>query len=185
MAAERPAAARLPPGLHRRNMAVAESVSALELPMKSISGIARLASAMLLAAALAACASTPGKEASDAAQQALYRSHAGAPVRSFHFFGRIDSWTPLDDRTVVVWTRLNEAWLLDLDGPCNGLEYTPAIGLTSSAGTVSARFDKVLVRDPGVVNIPCVIADIRPIDVPALKAAQREAREAKAQASGT
>jgi hypothetical protein len=150
--------------------------------MKAVSVVFRFLSLALLSAALVACASAPARREADLAQQALYRSHAGAPVRSFHFFGRIDSWIPLGDRAVVVWTRSNEAWLLDLDGPCNGLDFTPAIGLTSSAGTVSARFDKVLVRDPGAVNLPCVIADIRPIDVPALKAAQREA---KAQASGT
>ncbi|MFT3898235.1 MAG: DUF6491 family protein [Thermomonas sp.] len=156
--------------------------------MKSepVSRIARIASPMLLSMALVSCASTPEKQASDAAQQALYRNHAGQPVRSFHFFGRIDSWTPLDDKTVVIWTRMNEAWLLDLSGPCNGLQYTPMIGLTSTGSTVSARFDKILVRDNNPVNIPCVISEIRPIDVPALKAAQREAREAKkAQASGT
>jgi hypothetical protein len=152
--------------------------------MKSESRIAGVAS-LLLAMALASCASTPEKLASDAAQQSLYRTHAGAPVRSFHFFGHIDSWTPLDDKSVVVWTRPTEAWLLDLSGPCNGLSFAPAIGVTSSGGTVSARFDKVLVRDNGPVNIPCIISEIRPIDVKAVRAEQRAAREAKAQASGT
>ena len=110
--------------------------------MQSMSGIARRMSSLLLAAALSACASAAARHDADMAEQSLYRSHAGAPVPSFHFFGRIDSWTPLGDRAVVVWTRMNEAWLLDLDGACSGLEYAPAIGLTSSAGTVSARFDK-------------------------------------------
>jgi hypothetical protein len=157
--------------------------------MKSISKIARVASPMLLAAALAACASTPGQQAGDAAKLALYRAHAGAPVRSFHFFGRLDSWTPLDDRTVAVWTRPSEAWLLDLDGTCNGLEFTPFIGLTSSAGTVSARFDKVLVRNTGGINLPCTIQAIRPLDVKAIKQAERgehDASQAPAdQPSGT
>jgi hypothetical protein len=153
--------------------------------MKPVSRILRSTFPLLLAASLAACASTPERQAADAAQQGLYRSHAGAPVRSFHFFGRIDSWTPLGDRAVVVWTRMNEAWLLDLDGGCNGLDYAPAIGLTSSSGTVSARFDKVLVHDTGGIDLPCIIMAIRPIDVPALKAAQREQRAAQDQASGT
>jgi hypothetical protein len=157
--------------------------------MKSISKIARVASPMLLAAALAACASTPGQQAGDAAKLALYRAHAGAPVRSFHFFGRLDSWTPLDDRTVAVWTRPSEAWLLDLDGTCNDLEFTPFIGLTSSAGTVSARFDKVLVRNTGGINLPCTIQAIRPLDVKAIKQAERgehDASQAPAdQPSGT
>jgi hypothetical protein len=153
--------------------------------MKPVSRILRSTLALVLAASVAACASTPEKQAADAAQQALYRSHAGAPVPSFHFFGRIDSWTPLGDRAVVVWTRMNEAWLLDLDATCNGLGVTPVIGLTSSAGSVNARFDKVLVRDGSPMNMPCTIMAIRPIDVPALKAAQRELRATPAQASGT
>ena len=140
--------------------------------------------ASLLTPLLAACASNPAR--ADSAKLALYRSHAGAPVQSFQFFGHLDSWTPLGDSAVVVWTRPNQAWLLDLYGPCNGLDFTVAIGLTSSAGRVSARFDKVLVRDVGRIELPCTIAGIRPVDVPAVKAAERDARaEAKAQASGT
>jgi hypothetical protein len=136
--------------------------------------------ALLLSPMLGACATDLAQR--DASEMALYRDHAGEPVRSFHFFGHIDSWTPLGDRAVVVWTRMNEAWLLDLGGACNGLQYTPMIGLTSSAGTVNARFDKVLVRDGSPVNVPCIIQSIRPVDVPALKAAERAAR---AQPSGT
>ncbi|GAA5006020.1 hypothetical protein FNZ56_05600 [Pseudoluteimonas lycopersici] len=143
---------------------------------------------LLLAPMLAACATDRAER--DAAKLALYRAHAGAPVRSFHFFGRLDSWTSLDDRTVAVWTRPSEAWLLDLDGTCNGLEFTPFIGLTSSAGTVSAKFDKVLVRDGSPMrNLPCIIETIRPLDVKAIKQAERgehDATQAPAdQPSGT
>jgi len=138
---------------------------------------------VLLVASAASCASHPAQD--DSAKLALYRSHAGEPVRSFHFFGRLDSWTPLGDRAVAVWTRPREAWLLDLDGPCNGLEYTVAIGLTSSAGTVSARFDKVLVRDGSPMSLPCIIQTIRPLDVAALKAAEHGQRAGSDQASGT
>lgn len=131
---------------------------------------------LLLAPMLAACA-TEGAQR-DADKLALYRAHAGGPVQSFHFFGRLDSWTPLDDRTVAVWTRPSEAWLLDLDGACNDLDITPYIGLTSSAGTVSARFDKVLVRNTGGINLPCIIESIRPLDVKAIKQAERGEHDA-------
>ena len=145
--------------------------------------LARALLPALLVASAASCASHPAQD--DSAKLALYRSHAGEPVRSFHFFGRLDSWTPLGDRVVAVWTRPREAWLLDLDGPCNGLQYTVAIGLTSSAGTVNARFDKVLVRDGGPMNLPCIIQSIRPLDVAAIKAAEHGERAASDQASGT
>ena len=142
---------------------------------------------MLFVASAASCASHPVQD--DSAKLALYRSHAGEPVRSFHFFGRLDSWTPLGNRAVAVWTRPREAWLLDLDGACNGLEFTPFIGLTSSAGTVNARFDRVLVRDGSPMSLPCTIESIRPLDVKAIKQAERgehDATQAPAdQASGT
>ena len=48
------------------------------------------------------------------------------------------------DEALAVWTRPNEAWLLDLSGPCPDLEFTHAIGLTDNLGMVHARFDKVL-----------------------------------------
>lgn len=143
---------------------------------------------LLLVPMLAACATDRAQR--DATKLALYRAHAGAPVRSFHFFGQLDSWTSLDDRTVAVWTRPSEAWLLDLYGSCSGLEFTPFIGLTSSSGTVSARFDKVLVRNTGGINMPCVIETIRPLDVKAIRQAERGERDATRapatdQASGT
>jgi hypothetical protein len=132
---------------------------------------------MLLATTLvlASCASTPSM--SDDQKLALYRAHAGAPVSSFHYFGRFDSWTDIGDRAVAIWTRPSEAWLLELSGPCSGLEFTPVIGLTSTTGMVSARFDKVLVRNGGVPDFPCTIQTIRPLDTKALKQAERTARD--------
>ena len=128
---------------------------------------------------LASCASTPSM--SDGQKLALYRAHAGAPVSSFHYFGRFDSWTDLGDSAVAIWTRPSEAWLLELAGPCNGLEFTQAIGLSSQTGMVSARFDSVLVRNGGIAEIPCMIQTIRPLDAKALKQAERNAGD---QASG-
>jgi len=136
---------------------------------------------MLLASTLvlAACASTPSM--SDNQKLALYRAHAGVPVSSFHYFGRFDSWTDIGDRAVAIWTRPSEGWLLELSGPCSGLAFTPEIGLTSQNGTVSARFDHVLVRNGGMPEFPCTIQTIRRLDTKALRQAERSARD---QASG-
>jgi hypothetical protein len=142
--------------------------------------LARALLPVLLVASAASCATGPAQ--GDSAKLALYRSHAGAPVPNFHFLGRLDGWVPLGDSAVAVWTRPTEAWLLDLDGSCTDLESTPAIGLSSSAGIVSARFDKVLVRNTGGIRVPCYIQSIRPLDVAALKTAERAARD---QPSGT
>ena len=102
-----------------------------------------LAILALLATALTACASTG---MSDTDKLALYRSHAGARVDSFHYFGQINGWTSLGDSAIAVWTKPNEAWLLDLAGRCPDIEYTPVIGVTSQFNRVSAKFDKVIAR---------------------------------------
>lgn len=124
---------------------------------------------------LAACATTPTPPS---AQLAMYRAHAGASVPSFRYLGRLDSWESLGDRTIAVWTRPHEAWLLELSGPCNGLDYTPVIGLTSQVGQVSAGFDKVLVHDPANLGVPCLIQTIRPLDVGAIKVDEQQRRHA-------
>ncbi|MEO6799604.1 MAG: DUF6491 family protein [Rhodanobacter sp.] len=141
--------------------------------------------AVALAAALAACSSVPYAQRQQQ-RQAAYAAAAGAPVRDFHFFS-LWSWEPLSDTELVVYTRPDRAWLLDLEGYCQNLEFTQTIGLTSSVSQVSARFDKVVT---GRHDVPCIIAQIRPVDVKQLRikqAAQRkidaEPREPAAPAS--
>lgn len=135
-----------------------------------------------LAVASTACATDLAQR--DADKLALYNAHAGAPVDKFRYFGSINGWTPLGREAIAVWTRPSEAYLLDLTGPCPDIEYTPAISITNTFGQVSVPFDKVIVRSRSAVNIPCHIARIRPLDVKAIKQAERTARE-NAQASGT
>ncbi len=140
--------------------------------------MARLLSALTLLLALGACASGPKQ--SDAERLALYQSYAGQPVDDFRYFGSLNGWTPLGDSALVVWTKPNQAYLLDLFGPCADLDYAPAISLSNLSSRVSARFDKVYVLGGGGgIRIPCRIETIRPLDVKALKQAQREMREAK------
>lgn len=131
-----------------------------------------------LALVLAACASG-GPKLSDQQKLALYEAHAGAPVNKFSYFGSggMLSWTPLGNQAVAIWTRPNEAWLLNLSGPCPDLPFTPAIGLTSTMQQVSVRFDSVIVRGTNTMSIPCQIAQIRPLDVKAIKQAEKTARE--------
>jgi len=131
----------------------------------------RTAAVVLAGLALAACASSP--RTTDAQKYALYDAHAGEVVDHFRYFGSINGWTPLGDSALAVWTRPSEAWLLDLSGTCQDLTFTPAIGLTSSMNRVNARFDKVLVRNRGSISIPCHIRQIRPLDIKAIRAAEK------------
>jgi hypothetical protein len=142
--------------------------------------LATLACAAVLG--LAACATSPAQR--DADRRALYEANAGAPVDSFRYYGSINGWTPLGEEAIAIWSRPSEAWLLDLAGPCPDLAFARAITLSNTFGRVSARFDKVLVLDRDAIDIPCHIRQIRPLDVKAIRQAERTARAA-AQASGT
>ena len=140
----------------------------------------RWAGAALAAAlALSGCASDSGLGTAE--RLALYQAHAGEPVNSFRYFGSLNGWTPLGDSALAVWTRPSEAWLLSLHGPCQDLEFTPAIGLTSRMNQVHARFDKVIAHSGNPMRLPCHIREIRPLDVKALRASEKELREAKVQ----
>jgi len=124
---------------------------------------------------LAACATN---RISDTERLALYQAHAGEPVQSFRFFGRLNGWIPLDDSAVAVWTRPREAWLLELSGTCPDLPYAHSIAVTSNMNRVQARFDSV--RPLGAsqtMTIPCQIRGIRPLDVSAIRDAERDMRE--------
>lgn len=120
--------------------------------------------------ALAGCARV-GKDYTsrmDARQQA-YTAAAGQPVNSFRYLS-LWSWEPLSERQLAVYTRAQEAWLLDLDGRCPNLEFTNHIGLTSSASEVMVKFDRVLT---GPNDAPCFIKQIRPVDIAKLNAPQQ------------
>lgn len=132
----------------------------------------------LLCAALAAAACASTSKLSDSERYTLYREHAGEPVKSFRYFGDINGWTPLDDSALVVWTRPSEAYLLDLYGPCQDLDFAQSIALTNLMGEVSARFDKVIVAGTSSMRIPCRIEEIRKVDVKALRQTERDLRGA-------
>jgi hypothetical protein len=144
-------------------------------------GEARMKSLLLICiiAVLSASASTPAQ--SDAQRLALYRDNAGEAVRQFRYSGTLSGWTALGDSALAVWTRPNQAYLLELTGPCPDLGFATAIGITHQSGQVSARFDDVLVFGGGTsTRFPCRIQTIRPLDVSALKTAQQELRQAQA-----
>jgi len=125
-----------------------------------------------LAGLLASCSRVPYAQRQQQ-RQAAYAAAAGPAVRHFHFV-TLYSWEPLGDKQVVIYTRPNEAWLLDLGGGCPELEYTPTIGLTSMFNEVSINFDKILIKRG---YFPCTITQIRPVDMARLKIEQQAQRK--------
>ena len=125
--------------------------------------------------ACAGCSTTPSRMSTDA-KLAFYSAHAGPSVDSFRLLGRLSSWESLGNEALVVWTRPNEAWLLEPYGPCDGLDYSSAISLTDHAGRVEAGLDYVLVSHPSAVHVPCRIRSIRPLDLAAIREAEKARR---------
>ena len=151
----------------------------------STHAIARMGMALTLVLMVSGCA-TGGGSLAEGEKLAIYRAAAGTSVSSFPYQGRISGWTPLGERTIAVWTSPKRAWLLDLDGPCPDIEFTPVIALTSSqGGRVSAGFDKVIASGHGSMQIPCRIRGIRVLDTTRIKAAEKAAREDQDASSGT
>ena len=170
------AESRALPAAHAHGSAASCPVT---IPSEKATTMKRMATMLMATALLAGCATTG--RLSDSERLQLYRAHAGAPVKDFHYFTSFNGWTDLGDSALAVWTRPSEAYLLTLSGPCMDLDFAPAIGVTNMMGVVSARFDRVLVYGGnGIGRVPCRIEEIRPLDVKALKVAEKELREAKA-----
>ena len=115
---------------------------------------------------VAACATT---RMSDAETLSLYGSHAGDPVRTIRYRDPI-GWEKVDDHHLLLTLRPREVYLLTINGPClDWAGASPAIGISSQAGFVSAGFDRVSVPD---VPSGCRIEEIRPVDIGAVRAAR-------------
>jgi hypothetical protein len=120
-----------------------------------------LVAALLAAGLVAGCASQPKLD---------YREYAGQPIKSF-YMTNYDGWTPVSDDQIVVWTGINEAYLIQVTGYCPDLKFAHAVAVTSTGNNVD-KFEKVLVgRDR------CFINEIRPIDTRQMKEDRKLMRE--------
>lgn len=117
---------------------------------------------------ISACAGIP-KRTSDQEELARYLQYAGEPVSSISYLGRYDSWRPLGRDNLVIWTGVNEAYLLSIAGPCNDLPFANRVGIKSRGATLS-RGDSVIVGR----GQRCMITEIRPIDYRKMKQDARQ-----------
>lgn len=117
---------------------------------------------------LTACGGIPQRESEQETMQ-RYEAYAGAPVSSFSVFGHVDGWRPLTRDKLIVWTGIDDAYLLSVEPTCMNLEFATRIGLTTSVGSsVQSGFDSVRLRD-GFHRQRCRILEIRPIDYRRMK----------------
>ena len=68
-----------------------------------------------------ACAGQPSMTSSERLE--LYRAHAGEPVSSFQFSGRLWGWRSLGDSALAVWPRSNQGYLIELAGRCPDMSF--------------------------------------------------------------
>ena len=133
-------------------------------------------SAILVAAALAsACASSNGISRSEELLD-RYEPYLTEPVTSFTAF-RQESWQPISRNQLVLWTSINDAYLLTVTNNCSNMMFTNAVSVTSTGTSISTH-DAVLVRGDR-----CRIEQIQPIDVRRMRN-DREARKAEESARG-
>ena len=132
-----------------------------------------ISTAAVLALSLAACA-MPGayRERRDADLE-RFEKHAGQPVDRINAFMGVDRWRLLSTDKLVIWTSVNRAYLMTLRGPCSGLEFQQAIGISSTNKVIDRRFDKIHFE-----NQLCYIGEIRPVDYKAMKQERRAEKEA-------
>jgi hypothetical protein len=74
------------------------------------------------------------------------RTPAYQQVDSFVMFGHPYSWSPVDDRTVVLWPTAFDAYLVRIAYPSHDMRYVQHIGVTSSTSRVYAKFDALQIR---------------------------------------
>lgn len=129
----------------------------------------RAAWLLVAAALLASCSGIPLKQR-DAAERARFEAYAGKPVDHFTWLTHYDGWEPISHYQLVVWTDINQAYLITVAPPCADLMFARRIGLTSTADTVYAHFDAV--RTEGW---RCMIDTIQPVDYRRMQHDLREA----------
>ena len=130
--------------------------------------------AIILSAALAGAVVTTSYAEGQTKGEKLYgkyEPYLGEPVDSFTALQH-DSWQQISRTQLVLYTTINDAYMLTVDNNCPELPFAQTIGVTSTTSSITT-FDSVLVR-----NDRCRIMQIQPIDIKRMKA-DKNAREAE------
>src|SRR5579872_6228210 len=128
---------------------------------------------VVAAVLLASCSSIPLAQR-EAAERARFEAYAGKPVDHFTWLTHYEGWEPISRNQLVVWTDINQAYLITVFKPCTDLMFARRIGLTSTADSVYAHFDHV--RAEGWT---CIIDTIQPVDYLRMEHDMRAQHEAE------
>jgi hypothetical protein len=105
-----------------------------------------------------------------------YEAYAGAAVDHFTWLGRYDGWEALGPDELVLFTSVNNAYLIKVSPPCNDLRGAERVGVTATGGSVYARLDSITTR-----GWRCRILQIRKLDYRRMQADLRRAKQQQAQ----
>ena len=136
-----------------------------------------LGALLLVASAAPARADTLARQLESLA---VFERHAEPETDRIRSF-RLTEWRPLGERHLAVFRGPVNAWLIQVEAGCVGLDWARSIGLTSSGGMVMARFDRVQFRDglgAAARQEQCRIETIRPVDYRKVREAERAQRAA-------
>ncbi len=133
----------------------------------------KLAWLLVAAASLTACSSIPLAQR-DAAELARFEAYAGKPVDHFTWLTEYDGWEPISPNQLVLWTDMNQAYLITVFQPCTNLMFARRIALHPTANTIYAHFDSVHVE-----RWKCVIDTIQPVDYRRMQDDLRRQHEAE------
>ncbi|MFY8061264.1 MAG: DUF6491 family protein [Arenimonas sp.] len=95
-------------------------------------------------------------------------------------FARSYDFEPLGRHTLLLYESMNRAYLVEIEDFCPDLPTAMAIGVENKTSTLNAKFDALRIGGRS-----CQILQIRPVDVKAMKAAQKAEREAAKAAKAT
>lgn len=132
-----------------------------------VTGLLALPMLLPLARAADAAGSPPAK-----ATKPGYADYAGEPVQQFTAF-RLDDFTVLDRRTLVLWASPHEAYLVKVWGDCYDLPFVEQLRVNRK-GPLVTRLDSIRVR-----GRDCPIDEIRPVDLKKMKQDQAAAKAAQ------
>ena len=105
--------------------------------------------------AMSACASVSAKSVD-------YAQYAGAAIPEVRFQQGLYNWQRIDDRSLVVWTRPSEAYLLTLKPNCNGMRMAKAVEVSDRDGMNGRMVAGSTDLLAGIMR--CRIETIQPID---------------------
>ena len=125
----------------------------------------------VVALLLGGCASGVDRLAGDTPLE-RYTNYAGTPVDRITAFD-INGWTALSRNRLVLWTGVNDAWLVTVWDSCRDLEFADRIRVARTGASIS-RLDQIIVGGER-----CPISEIRPIDVRQMKLDRAAAAEAE------